>query len=91
MSNAEPLTVTLPGDIALDVQASVRGGIYASVDDVVRDAMRAWQDRKQRQDAIRGTLDEADLDPRPSISDEDVGRHFDERLTRSLASREGGV
>lgn len=33
---------------------------------------------------IRAKIAEADADPRPSLGDEDVEQHFEERLQRSL-------
>ena len=33
---------------------------------------------------IRAKIAEADADPRPSVGDKEVERHFEERLQRSL-------
>lgn len=87
MSNAEPLTVTLPADVSAEIQAKVEQGGYASAEDVVLDAMRSWQDQERRFETLRRKIDEADLDPRPSIPDDLLGRYFEEKLARSLASR----
>lgn len=91
MQNVERLSITLPADMARMIRAKVEEGRYASNSEVVREAMRAWQEqeqlRTQRLAAVRAKIAEADADPRPSLSDEEVDQHFAERLQRSSAKR----
>jgi antitoxin ParD1/3/4 len=51
--------------------------------------MRAWQEqelrRAERYEAIRAKI--ADADPRPSLTEEEVDRHFEARLKKSLMAR----
>lgn len=95
MQNAERLSITLPADMARYIRGKVEEGRYASNSEVIREAMRAWQEqeqlRAQRLDAIRAKIAEADADPRPSLTEAEVDRHFDERLKRSLAVRSAGA
>lgn len=88
MQNVERLSITLPTEMAHLIRAKVKEGSYASNSEVIREAMRAWQEqeqlRAQRLAGIRAKIAEADADPRPSLDDEDVERHFEERLQRSL-------
>ena len=42
------LTVTLPADLAATVDEAVRDGDYASASDVVREALRVWQARREQ-------------------------------------------
>ena len=88
MQNVERLSITLPTEMAHLIRAKVKEGSYASNSEVIREAMRAWQEQEQlraeRLAGIRAKIAEADADPRPSVGDEEVGRHFEERLQQSL-------
>jgi antitoxin ParD1/3/4 len=92
MQNVERLSITLPAEMVRLVRAKVEEGRYASNSEVIREALRAWQEqeqlRRERLDSIRAKIAEADADIRPSITEADVGRHFEERLKRSLATRD---
>ena len=46
MSHPEPLTVEVPEPFADDIRAVVETGEYASVRDVVLDALRHWSGRE---------------------------------------------
>jgi antitoxin ParD1/3/4 len=87
MQNVERLSITLPTEMARLIRSKVEGGGYASNSEVIREAMRAWQAQEQmraeRLHAIRGKIAEADADPRPSLSESEVDRHFAERLRTS--------
>ena len=90
MQNVERLSITLPTDMARMIRAKVEEGRYASNSEVIREAMRSWQEveqlRIQRLAAIRAKIDEADNDPRPLLTEAEVDRHFDDRLKKSLAA-----
>ncbi len=87
---AEKLNISLPKDMAQMVRRQVETGAYASDSDVIRDALRLWQNREQqrpeRLQSIRARLNEAAEDPE-SITDEELGRHFDERLAQAEKKR----
>jgi antitoxin ParD1/3/4 len=91
MRNVERLSITLPADMARLIRAKVEEGGYASNSEVIREAMRAWQEqeqlRAQRLAAARAKIAEADAETAPPLSDAEVDRHFAERLARSLAIR----
>jgi antitoxin ParD1/3/4 len=84
--NAEKLSITLPADMAQTIRSAVSTGAYSSNSEVIREAMRLWQDRRsereQRLDVIRAKLQEAADDPR-RITDDELGRHFDARLAEA--------
>jgi len=90
MQNVERLSITLPTDMAQMIRAKVQGGRYASNSEVIREAMRTWQEQEQlhleRLAAIRAKLDEAENDPRPRLTDAEVEEHFGERLKQALAA-----
>jgi antitoxin ParD1/3/4 len=91
MQNVERLSITLPVDMARLIRAKVEEGGYASNSEVIREAMRAWQEqeqlRAQRLAAVRAKIAEADAETALPLSDAEVDRHFAERLARSLAIR----
>jgi antitoxin ParD1/3/4 len=91
MQNVERLSITLPTEMARLIRTKVEQGGYASNSEVIREAMRAWQEqelrRAERYEAIRAKIAEADADPRPSLTEEEVDRHFEARLKKSLMAR----
>ncbi|TAN46652.1 MAG: type II toxin-antitoxin system ParD family antitoxin [Methylococcaceae bacterium] len=52
MSAVEKISVALTPDLALRVHSAVEDGYYASVGDVIREALRDWQ-KKQEADEQR--------------------------------------
>ncbi len=88
--NAEKLSITLPAEMARMIRRHVESGAYASNSEVIREAMRFWQDRRGeregRLDAIRAQLQEAADDPR-RVTDDELGRHFDARLAEAEKNR----
>lgn len=83
MQRSERLSITLPADMAADIRGAVGHG-YASNSEVIREAVRYWQELRQqravRLDGIRAKIVEADRDPNPSLTEEEVDRHFSARL-----------
>ena len=88
--NAEKLSITLPADMAQVIRAAVSTGGYSSNSEVIREAMRLWQerrtDREQRLAEVRAKIREAIDDP-VRITDEELGRHFDQRLAEAEKQR----
>ena len=88
--NAEKLSITLPADMAQAIRSAVSTGSYSSNSEVIREAMRLWQDRRterdHRLDAIRAKLQEAADDSR-RVTDDELGRHFDARLADAEKQR----
>ncbi len=80
MRNTQPLTVTLPHDMAAMVKAKVASGEYATESEVVRDGLRALQARDAALEAwLRGEVakscDEFAADPSIGIpAEEMIGR-----------------
>jgi antitoxin ParD1/3/4 len=88
MRPAEKLSITLPADMARMVRDKVEGGAYASNSEVIREALRTWQEREamkaHRLEEIREKIAESINDPRPSLTDEEVGRRL-KKLHRKTA------
>ena len=55
MSNVERLTIAVPEPMAARIRAAVDTGEYASVSEVMRDAVRLWDERRE----LRGEQIEA--------------------------------
>ncbi|KPF86151.1 hypothetical protein IP70_07365 [alpha proteobacterium AAP38] len=91
MQNVERMSITLPSDMVSQIRAQVEEGRYASNSEVIRDALRLWQEREaqrlERIASVRARIAEADSDPRPSVTDADIEQHFRDRLARSLNGR----
>lgn len=88
MSVTEKLSITLPRDMAEMIRGKVQAGTHASNSEVIREALRLMQEQEslktQKLLWLRDKIDRSLADPRPSLGDEEVERHFEERLQRSL-------
>ena len=95
MRSAEKLSITLPADMARMVRDKVEGGSYASNSEVIREALRIWQEREamkaQRLDEIRAKLAESVSDPRPSLTAKEVGKRLKTLHQRTVKSRRHGT
>lgn len=81
--DAEKLSISLPADMAKMVRSHVTSGEYASNSELIRDALRMWQqrdrERADRLESIRARINQAAENPE-RISAQDMRRHF-ENLT----------
>jgi antitoxin ParD1/3/4 len=86
----EKLSISLPADMARMVRQRVESGAYASNSEVIREALRAWQERElereHRLTAIRARLDEAASNPR-RLTAAEVDRHFDGLFEQATKDR----
>jgi antitoxin ParD1/3/4 len=81
MEHAEKLSITLTPQMAKLVRDSVASGRFASASEVIRDAMRAWQQKEKEHEEtiasirarVRASLD----DPRPLLSGDEVDAYLD--------------
>jgi antitoxin ParD1/3/4 len=94
MQPAEKLSITLPADMARMVREKVEGGAYASNSEVIREALRAWQEREtikaQRLGNIRKKIAESVNDPRPSLTPKEVRRRLETLHQRTMKARHRG-
>jgi antitoxin ParD1/3/4 len=92
MQNVEQLSITISPDVARMIRAKVEEGQYTSSSDVIREALRAWQEleglRAAQLDMVRRKIAEADADPRPDLEEDDLDRHF-ACLLESALTRNG--
>jgi antitoxin ParD1/3/4 len=77
------------------VRDKVEGGSYAPNSEVIREALRIWQEREamkaQRQDEIRAKLAESVSDPRPSLTAKEVGKRLKTLHQRTVKARRHGT
>jgi len=94
MRNTQPISVTLPHDMAAMVKAKVASGEYASESEVIRDGLRTLQARDAALESwLRGEVaksyDEFAADPSSGIpADEVMARlraSYRERLAKTKA------
>jgi antitoxin ParD1/3/4 len=95
MRPAEKLSITLPADMARMVRDKVAGGAYASNSEVIREALRAWQEREtmkaQRLEEIRAKIAESVNDPRASLTDKEVKRRINKLHQTTVKARRRGA
>ncbi len=95
MRPAEKLSITLPAEMARMVRDKVEGGAYASNSEVIREALRTWQDREamkaQRLDEIRERIADFLDDPRPSLTDKHVNKRLKKLHQRTVKARRHGA
>lgn len=84
MQSVEKLSITLPRELAEKVREKVAKGEFASQSDVVRAALRLWQeceDLKERKlTALRKKIDRSLDDPSPSLDEEAAFSYLEERF-----------
>jgi len=94
MRPAAKLSITLPADMARMIRDKVEGGAYASNSEVIREALRTWQEREamkaQRLDAIREKIADSINDPRPSLTDKEVNRRLKKLHQTTVKARRHG-
>jgi antitoxin ParD1/3/4 len=95
MRPAEKLSITLPADMARMVRDQVEGGAYASNSEVIREALRTWQEREamkaHRLEEIREKIAESINDPRPSLTDKAVSRRLKKLHQKTAKARLDGT
>ena len=79
MRPAEKLSITLPPEMARMVRKRVERGAYASNSEVIREALRVWEEqeseRERRLSTIRKKIDEALKNP-CRLTEAEVDAHF---------------
>ncbi|MCW8175023.1 ribbon-helix-helix domain-containing protein [Verminephrobacter aporrectodeae] len=88
---AEKLSIALPPEIATLVRHAVEAGEYPSSSELIRDALRDWNDKRQRQqgpDELRQLWQQALNDPRPPVAADAV---LDRLEHRYQAMIDGGA
>lgn len=81
MSKLERITVTMPEEMAAKLRAAVEAGGYATTSEIVREALRDWDEDQERKRAGIEKLKQliAEADAGPSHPAEEVFeriRHF---------------
>lgn len=87
MSKVEKISVALSSELLMAVNAAVESGEYASVSEVIREALRGWKISELRKQAeiewLRQTWKEGIDSGRPRPLDfEEIKRRGRERLAR---------
>jgi antitoxin ParD1/3/4 len=85
MASSEMISVELPSELVKLIRSKVADGEYANDSDVVRAAMAFWSEQTQEISVadLRAKVQMAIEDPRPSLDEAEVRRHFDVIFNRS--------
>jgi antitoxin ParD1/3/4 len=86
-TNVDKRSITLSPELATAVDAAVAAGEYASVSEVIRDALRDW---KERRDLLGYTLEELRALIQEGI-DSGPGRHGSMEEIKAEARRRAGT
>ena len=86
MSREIGMNVSIGDRLESFVESAVKSGRYASASEVVREGLRLVEEREVKLQALRETLDASIGDPRPSLSDDEVGQRLQQRA-QSLGAR----
>lgn len=88
MADTERFETDLPVDLAAYVRARAGQGDLGTDGDVLREAVRALQQRDAKLDEMRAMIQESLADPGTPLTDEEVAAHF-RRREREWLSRGG--
>lgn len=73
MSKLERITVTMPEEMAAKMRAAVESGEYATTSEIVREALRDWQEYQERRllklEKLRDLIAEGERGPYRSATD----------------------
>lgn len=90
MSKLERITVTMPEEMAAKMRAAVESGEYATTSEIVREALRDWNDQQERRQAalekLRALIREGEESE--SLDGETVLKEFQEYVARLVAENE---
>ncbi len=91
MGKLERITVTMPEEMAAKMRAAVDSGEYATTSEIVRDAMRDWNDLQERRRAALEQLVAMVDDARkgPFVDGETAMADLRARIAAKVASHDG--
>ena len=91
MENAEKLSITLTPQMAKTIRDSVTAGRFASASEVIRDAMRVWQQREdelaERLEVIKARIKASVEDTRPRLDFDESTKRLKARIDRQKQLR----
>ncbi|MER2253253.1 ribbon-helix-helix domain-containing protein [Methylorubrum podarium] len=91
MPSAEKISITMTPEQLRAVRESVAAGEYASTSEVLRDAVRLWQRRREedaeRLNVIRARIRRSLDDPRPDLTVEEVRAHIRVRHAETVKAQ----
>ena len=97
MGKVEKISVSLPHDMVESINDAVESGDYATVSEVVRDALRRWESDRAHDQAIKTyglerlrQMVQEGIDSGPSIDAEEVFAQVRARLEQKWGQRNAG-
>lgn len=88
MSKLERITVTMPEEMVARMNVAVEAGEYATISEVVRDALRDWSERQERRELALARLREslAEGEAGPFCDGDAFFDDIEDELRRSIGS-----
>ncbi len=85
MSNVEKISISLPKEMAASLKEVVATGAYASTSEIMRDALRDWQEKQEKKARViakyrKLVQDALDSGPPVPFDPEGIKRRGRERL-----------
>jgi len=95
MRNTQPISITLPHDMAAMVKEKVASGEYATESEVIRDGLRALQARdaaleKWLHEEVAKSYDEFNANPESGIPADEIVARVRASYLKRLAEPEAG-
>ena len=90
MAKVEKISVALTPEMVASLREAVAGGAYASSSEIVREALRDWQEQRRERDArithLKAKIHQAARNPE-RVTDNELGAHFDKLLVSAQAQK----
>lgn len=88
---AEKLSITLPAEMVKAINDQVQDGRFASVSEVLREAMRTWmrqeEEHAERMAAVRARIARSLDDPRSTLGLDDAFDRLEQSVQRAGPAR----
>jgi antitoxin ParD1/3/4 len=88
---SEKLSITLPAEMVTVIKEQVDAGRYASVSEVLRQAMRSWmrdeEEHAERLNAIRTRIARSLDDQRPAVTLDEAMARLEAHVRQSFRNR----
>ncbi len=88
---AEKLSITLPAEMVKAINDQVHDGRFASVSEVLREAMRTWmrqeEEHAERMASVRARIARSLDDPRPTLTLDEAFDRLEQSVQRAAPSR----
>lgn len=90
MAKVEKISVALTPEMVATLREAVAEGAYASSSEIVREALRAWQEQRHEREIriahLKARIDQAARNSE-RVTDTELGHHFDKLLASAQTQK----